>query len=73
MVKGFLVRVFVDFYLNATIWKSMSSTFITLIPKKDKFTKVSYYCPISLVKNVYKVIKKVLYRKLSEILDTEFC
>ena len=47
----------------------MNSTFISLIPKKDRSIKVKDFRPISLVSSVYKIITKVLATRLSEVLS----
>lgn len=60
MVKMNLIRVFVEFYLNATIGKSMKATFITLTTKKGKSGKVFDYYSISLMTSAYKIIIKVM-------------
>lgn len=63
------MEVFEKFYLNGKTCQSMNSTFITLIPNKDKSKRVFDYCPISLVTSVYKIIAKMLPLRLSESLN----
>lgn len=51
----------------------MNSTFISLVPKKDRSVKIKDFHSISLVSSFYKIIKKVLACRLIEILyDTKF-
>lgn len=64
-----LVKVFEEFYLNATTCKSMNSIFIALIPKKNNSIEVSDYCPIKLVTSMYEIVIKVLSLRISEVLD----
>ena len=67
-LKEDLLKVFNEFYYNGKINTSMNSTFITLVPKKNRSIKVRDFRPISLVSSVYKVISKVLSLRLGEIL-----
>lgn len=48
-------RVYEEFFTGGKIWKSMNSTFITLVPKKDKSRKVYDFQAISLVTSIYKI------------------
>ena len=48
--------MFNEFYYNGKINTSMNSTFITLVPKKNRSIKVRDFRPISLVSSIYKVI-----------------
>lgn len=61
--------MFAEFYLDGKIGVNMKSTFISLVPKKDRSVKVKDYCPISLVSSVYKIISKALSSRLSEFLS----
>ena len=69
IVKKDLLKVFAEFFLNGKIGICMNSTFISLIPKKDRSIKVKDFRPISLVSSVYKIITKVLATRLSEVLS----
>ena len=53
IVKSDLHRVFAEFYLKGKIRICINSTFISLVPKKDRSIKVKDFCPISLVSSVY--------------------
>nr|GEV54230.1 RNA-directed DNA polymerase, eukaryota [Tanacetum cinerariifolium] len=46
-----------------------SSSFIALIPKKQEAKMVKYFCPISLIGSVYKIITKVLANRLSHVIS----
>ncbi|XP_028056846.1 uncharacterized protein LOC114260849 [Camellia sinensis] len=46
------------------------SSFITLIPKKENPSDLGDYRPISLVSSIYKILAKVLSRRLKEILPS---
>lgn len=58
-----LWQVFQDFFENRIINKHTNGTYICLILKKNRETKVSDYRHISLVTFPYKIIAKVLSRK----------
>ena len=45
-----------------------NTTWVTLIPKKTDAVEVTDYRPISMVGSVYKVIAKILSRRLREVL-----
>ena len=55
------------FFANG-IARSVNSTIITLVSKKDCSIKVKDCKPISLVTSLYKIIIEVLSRRLSEVL-----
>ena len=72
-IKDDLLRVFLEFHNNRIINRSTNVTFIALVPKKSQSSRISYYRPISLVTNLYKIIAKVLSRQLRKVLqDTIF-
>ncbi|RVW63731.1 LINE-1 retrotransposable element ORF2 protein [Vitis vinifera] len=59
-IKDDLLRVFLEFHNNRIINRSTNVTFIALVPKKSQSSRISYYRPISLVTNLYKIIAKIL-------------
>lgn len=69
IVKPDLLKVFAEFFVNGKVGTSMNSTFISLVPKKDRSVKVKDFRPISLVSSVYKIITKVLASRLSEVIS----
>lgn len=50
--------------------KGLNSTFIVLIPKKEASTELGDFRPISLVGGVYKIISKVLAKRLTLVLHS---
>ena len=50
--------------VNGSIFGSLNSTFIALIPKKDKSKTFSDYKPISLCNMIYKVITKIISNQI---------
>lgn len=46
----------------------LNASFITIVPKKED-QRARYYMPTNLVGSIYKVISKVLSRRLKKVLD----
>ena len=51
------------------IHRPFSSTFIALIPKYDEPNSLDEYRPISLCNCIYKIISKIISRKIKEVLS----
>ena len=64
VIKEDLVRVFAEFYRSGIINQSTNATFIVLLPKRSQTKKISDFRPISLITCLYKIIAKVLSRRL---------
>ena len=64
MIKEDLVRVFAKFHRSGIINQSTNASFIVLLPKKSLKKKISDFRPISLITSLYKIIAKVLSRRL---------
>ena len=56
--------------VSGCIPPSLNSTFLTLIPKKDKLTSFADFRPISLCNLLYKLIYKVIAVRLKPFLDS---
>ena len=56
--------------VSGCIPPSLNSTFLTLIPKKDKPTSFADFRPISLCNLLYKLISKVIAVRLKPFLDS---
>jgi hypothetical protein len=68
ILKKDLMVVFAEFHSKGQFEKSLSATFVSLIPKKTCAVDVKDFCPISLVVGgggVYKIISKVYWAKFS--------
>ncbi|GAU35310.1 hypothetical protein TSUD_389350 [Trifolium subterraneum] len=64
------VRVLFDkFFVKADLPRSFSSYFITLIPKVHSSFNIRDFNPISLVGSLYKIIAKVLAKRLTKVMD----
>jgi len=55
------------FFETAQLPKTMNMTWVTLIPKKEVAVDILDYRPISMVGSVYKVIAKILSRRLKGV------
>ena len=67
------MRMFLEFHNNGIINQSTYATFIIPVPKKSQTNKISYFRPISLVTNLYKIIAKVLLGRLHRVLHESIC
>ena len=56
IVKNDVMAVFKDFFDTGKFVKSLNSTFIVMIPKKEGAEDLKDFRPISLVGNLYKLI-----------------
>lgn len=68
LLKENIMDLFSEFHSSGKYVKSLNSTFITLIPKKRDTKEFKDVWPISLVGCLYKLIAKVLARRLSKML-----
>ncbi|RVX10209.1 Transposon TX1 uncharacterized 149 kDa protein [Vitis vinifera] len=69
VIKEDLVRVFVEFHRSRIINQSTNASFIVLLPKKSMSKRISDYRPISLITSLYKIIAKVLARRLRGLVN----
>ena len=63
-----LINVFHEFHAPSKFERSLNTTFIVLIPKKDKAVDIKEFHPISVVGGVYKIIYQVLANRLKLVL-----
>lgn len=68
-IKGDILKVFQDIYLNGIINLVTDENYICLIPKKVNSCKISDFRPISLVTSLYKRIAIVLLTRLRSVLS----
>ncbi|XP_028052395.1 uncharacterized protein LOC114256899 [Camellia sinensis] len=69
-MKGEIIQLMHEFHTNEKLSRGINSSFIVLIPKKDNPIGLGDYRPISLVSSVYKVLAKVLSRRLKRVLPS---
>ncbi|KAL1192363.1 Secreted RxLR effector protein 78 [Cardamine amara subsp. amara] len=63
-----LLRLFKNFLTKGRLLKQWNATAISLIPKKEGADKVKDFRPISLCNVIYKVISKLIARRIQDIL-----
>lgn len=68
-IKKDVMAVVEDFHSNGKLVRGLNTSFVVLIPKKDGSNKFEEFKPISLVGSIYKIISKVLARRLAKVLD----
>jgi hypothetical protein len=64
-----ILKVVEESRINGHIHEPLNSTFIALIPKTDNPSSFDDFRPISLCNCLYKIISKVISRRLKEILS----
>lgn len=68
IVREDLVRVFNKFHANGKLAKGTNSSYIALIPKKPRANNLNNFCPISLVGSLYKILAKVLAKRMKRVM-----
>lgn len=67
-MKEDLIRVLAEFFLNGKLTRGCNSSFIILIPKKEESCGLHQFRPVSLIGSLYKIIAKVLARRLKAVI-----
>ena len=70
IVKKDVMDFFKDFHQQGRFVKSLNSTFLVLIQKKEKAEDIKDFKPISLVGSLYKLLAKVLSNKLKKVMSS---
>lgn len=68
VMRSEILQFMHEFHSNGKLAKGLNSSFITLIPKKDSPADLVDYRPISLVGSIYKILAKVLSRRIKKVL-----
>ncbi|KAL1205274.1 hypothetical protein V5N11_011557 [Cardamine amara subsp. amara] len=63
-----VVKAVQEFFCKGRLLKQWNATAISLIPKKEGADKVKDFRPISLCNVIYKVISKLIARRIQDIL-----
>ena len=64
------MAVFKDFFATGKFVKSLNSTFLVMVPKKERADDFKDFRPISLVGSLYKTIAKVLANRLKKVMSS---
>jgi len=67
-VSGDMMRMFFEFFSSGKFVANLNATFIGLIPKKANAKIIRGFRPISLVGCIYKLLSKILARRLRNII-----
>ena len=63
-----LINAVTEFFTSGKLLQQWNATILTLIPKKQSAVKITDFRPISCCNTVYKVIAKLLAKRLKQIL-----
>ena len=66
LLKEDITNTIQFFHSNQIFEKSFNATFIALIPKNHRASKLKDFRPISLVEGVYKIIARLLVERLKK-------
>lgn len=69
MIKKDVLAVLNEFHRTTSFVNSINSTFLVLISKVVGGKNIKNFRPISLVGSIYKLISKVLAKRLFKVLD----
>lgn len=58
-----------EFHRKSALCRSLNATFISLIPKKAGATDLKDFKSISLISSFYKLLAKILARRLNVVMD----
>ncbi|GMP67170.1 hypothetical protein CsSME_00027250 [Camellia sinensis var. sinensis] len=67
-MKGDIMEFIKQFHDNGVLGNGINCSFVTLVPKVDSPESVKDFRPISLISFIYKVLSKVLARRMKVVL-----
>ncbi|GAU23387.1 hypothetical protein TSUD_334350 [Trifolium subterraneum] len=70
IVKTDILRAVHDFFDNGRLYKAANFTLVTLIPKHKEVKRIKEYRPISCYSTIYKIISKVLTKRMGEVMTS---
>lgn len=70
IVKHDIYEIVHNFWASAHLPKGCNTAYITLIPKVENPTSLKDYRPISMVGSIYKIIAKVMARRLQKVVNS---
>lgn len=69
IVKEDVMRFMHEFHMNGKLTRGCNASFITLIPKNEGSCNSNNYMPISMIGSIYKILAKVLARRMKPVMD----
>lgn len=69
MIKEDLMQTCHNFHSQQRFENSFNATFVALIPKKAGANELRDFRPISLILGVYKIIAKVVAKRLKRVIS----
>ena len=70
IMKPDILRFLDEFYVNGIFLKGGNASFIALIPKVSDPQEISEYRPISLIGCIYKIISKLLAKRIQKMMPS---
>jgi hypothetical protein len=70
IVKSDVLEAVHDFFDNGRLYKAANCTLVTLIPKTKEAKRIKEYRPISCCSTIYKIISKVLTKRMGEVMTS---
>ena len=70
LLKPDVILFLDEFYVNGIFPKGCNASFIALIPKVADPQNLNEYRPISLIGCMYKIVAKVLAKRLKKVMPT---
>lgn len=70
MFKTDFVKLMEEFHSTSRLVKGANPSFVTLIPKKEGAQRLTDFRPISLIGCVYKVVAKILTKRMSKVIES---
>lgn len=64
-----VAEAILNFFSTGSIFKVINCTSVTLIPKVKNPTNIKYYRPISCCTTLYKIISKILTKRIQVVME----
>jgi hypothetical protein len=68
MIREEVWEIIEDSIRSGQVLQALNATFLTLIPKENKVTTLNHFRPIALYNVIYKLLMKVIAKRLKSIL-----